>query len=454
MATNLKITTEDSEALFQELDRYKDQVSFYKTKRKKDGVFTHFDYGIAFYYEETNGKKERKSFSGKENNHKLLLEKRQTFLTELYYEKQKLIQEAEDMKLYNLRYPSHLLKQEPTCDKTVNEAIDLYLPTHKARVKYATHIGEENSSKHVRKWLGDKKVCDLIHNDFQNLLNEVAKGRNGKRAHEKSVKTIKGFFKRLIRYCKKQGWLSADKVDLILEDVYMPVTARKEKNAKYLPIEDMGKVLNTLQGNTRYYLIAKILLLTGMRGQEIFALKKQDLLPEEGLISINSALEVQEQLRDTDRRFRIGETKNEESDRYAPAIPEVFECFKELEEIQVSMGWREKSYNKGFGDLAIIDSKGQLVNKTCFNRNLNAFLTRRGSKKLTLHMPRHCYTTYLKFVGANSEDVEFSLGHAMSGVRYVYLAEVRSQYIKSLLPKIEEMAEKVKKAEKGEHIEW
>ena len=86
--------------------------------------------------------------------------------------------------------------------------------------------------------------------------------------------------------------------------------------------------------------------------------------------------------------------------------------------------------------------------KTAFNRNLGLYLERRGfQKKLTLHMPRHCYTTYLKLLGADVENVEFSLGHTINGVRGEYLADLTPDYVKLLIPKIKEMSEHIRKKE-------
>lgn len=90
------------------------------------------------------------------------------------------------------------------------------------------------------------------------------------------------------------------------------------------------------------------------------------------------------------------------------------------------------------------------MDKRAFNRNLGLYLERRGfEKKLTLHMPRHCYTTYMKLLGADLENVEFSLGHTVDGVRGEYLADLTPDYVKLLLPKIAEMAEQVRKEEEA-----
>ncbi len=66
-----------------------------------------------------------------------------------------------------------------------------------------------------------------------------------------------------------------------------------------------------------------------------------------------------------------------------------------------------------------------------------------------LNMPRLCYTTYMKLLGADLENVEFSLGHTVDGVRGEYLADLMPDYVKLLLPKIAEMAEQVRKEEEA-----
>lgn len=446
------MSKEKMAGLFEEVERYKGEVSIYPTTRKnKDGVSVPSGYGMAFYYDGLDGKKQRKVFSGKDKEE--LMPKRTAFLTTLFFEKQKQMEKMKNIEMLSSILPASLLKDDIHCDKTVNEAIDAYLPTHKARVKYKTHVGEISNSKHVRKWLGKKMVSDLTFNDHQNLLNNVAQGRNGKLASKKLVRNVRGFFGRLMQFCKKQKWLSQEDVNFILDGVAMPTTARKNKNAKYLPIAETGKVLHILQSHRRYYLICKILLLTGMRGQEIFALEKQDLKPEMGVINIKQALEEVENTNGKIRKFAVGDTKNEESDRYAPAIPEVFRCFEELEKIQVKNGWRNKSYALGNENFLIVDSLGQVVDKTCFNRNLGLYLTRRGvDKKLTLHMPRHCFSTYLKLRGADPENVEFALGHTFNGVRYEYLGDIIPEYVVMLLPTIERMAKDIRQAEKDAEL--
>ncbi len=443
-----RLTAGETMGLMEELDRYPTGSIYPVTRKGKNGESIPNGYAISFYYDSLDGKKKRKTCTGK--SEEALIPLRTKFLTELFYEKLALRKKEENIELLKEVFPKSLLKETAKCEYTVNEAIDGYLAFHKQEVKFKTYESEVYYAKHIKKWLGNKKIGDLKGIDYQYLLNHTAKGQDGGLASEKLVKAVKGCYARTIRFCKNSGWITLNEMHELLDGVSMPVTARKNKNAKYLPIGDMGAVLHALKENRRYYLVVKILLLTGMRGQEIFALEKSDLLPEKGMLHIHQALEEVEKKHRTDRRFTLGDTKNEESERYAPAIQEVFGCFKELEEIQVENGWRDNAYKKGNGSLAIIDKNGEIVDKRAFNRNLGLYLERRGfEKKLTLHMPRHCYTTYMKLLGADLENVEFSLGHTVDGVRGEYLADLTPDYVKLLLPKIAEMAEQVRKEEEA-----
>lgn len=435
---NRQLTANEMKGLMEELNRYPVGSMYPMTRNDK--------YAISFYYEGLDGKKKRKTCTSESKD--MLLPLRTTFLTNLFYEKLALKKKMENIELLKDVLPKSLLEEEVKCERTVNEVVDEYLVSHKQRVKFKTSDNEKYAANHIRTWLGNKMVCNLKGIDYQYLLNEVAKGKNGKRASKKTVTNVKGCYARVIRFCRSNGWITLMEMNDLLQDVSMPAVARKEKNAKYLPMNEMGAILNALKDNRRYYLIVKILLLTGMRGQEIFALEKKDLLPNKEMLHIHQALEEVEKKNKNDRKYVLGDTKNEESERYAPAIQEVFDCFYELEEMQIEKGWRKKACENGNGNLAIIDSNGQIVDKTAFNRNLGLYLERRGvNKKLTLHMPRHCYTTYLKLLGADVENVEFSLGHSINGVRGEYLADLTPDYVKMLLPKIREMSEQIRKEE-------
>ena len=101
---------------------------------------------------------------------------------------------------------------------------------------------------------------------------------------------------RKMKYCRKKKWISADDFELITSDIKIPTYItdnnheEQVKEEKSLTCAEAKEVLENLKRNKRYYLVAKILLLTGMRPQEFFALEKSDLVKKEGYIHIRQAL--------------------------------------------------------------------------------------------------------------------------------------------------------------------
>ena len=160
-------------------------------------------YAISFYYEGLDGKKKRKTCTDESKD--MLLTLRTTFLTNLFYEKMALRKKEENIELLKEVFPKSLLKATAKCEYTVNEAVDGYLAFHKQEVKFKTYESEVYYTKHIKKWLGDKKIGDLKGIDYQYLLNHAAKGQDGGLASEKLVKAVKGCYARTIRFCKNNG---------------------------------------------------------------------------------------------------------------------------------------------------------------------------------------------------------------------------------------------------------
>ena len=208
-----------------------------------------------------------------------------------------------------------------------------------------------------------------------------------------------------------------------------------------------GEILRILKKNKRYYLVARILFLTGMRPQEFFGLEKTDLFPEENYISVRQALVVNEKVDKNDRSFRIGTTKNKYSRRRIPAVNEVFVYLDELEKLLKNNGSRVKAIKKGNGNMVIVDKNGNIVDEHSFGVNMGKHLEHNNcqGKKLTLNIPRHCYQDYLDDVGANGIDVDKSVGHVVDTTAEKYY-KTKKYYVNRLLPFIEEMSKKIEYA--------
>ena len=210
--------------------------------------------------------------------------------------------------------------------------------------------------------------------------------------------------------------------------------------------DSLGFMLNTLKDNPRYYLMVRILALTGMRGQELLALEKKDLVRSKNYIHIRQALVEQDAKAFGGRNFTLGKTKTTSSVRKVPAIDEVFTYFDQLEQLMEESGARKKSIAAGNQNFVIVDKNGNIVDKRALIRNLGNYSKRHNGKGLGLHTLRHCYMSYLEQLGVDKRYIELSVGHVQQGVAEKYYFADSDTYIKVLLPEIKKIEENIHQA--------
>ena len=436
-----------------ELDRYKDNVSIYLTGRTTQYGNV---YGIAFYYDDLKGKKSRKVITGKKED---LPKKREAFLSDLFMQKQEA--SKTDLPAVSMAATPPPL-QAPSCNVTLNKAIGDFLKQYEPTVSYQTFKGEKTNTNNISRILGNTLVKDITFEDFQSLVNTIARGKDGKQASPKTVRNHIISFKRIMKYCRKKKWISADDLELIIDDIKIPTFItdcgheESVKEQKALTCEEAAKVLFDLKSNRRYYLVAYILFLTGLRPQEFFALEKNDLVKEVDhntkqeyyFINIRQALVIQDKNKATGngRIFKIGTTKNKGTRRKVPATKRVFQYFDELEKLLISNGYRKKSLDLDNETMVMVDRNGNLMDEHAFGVNMVRYLQRNGdSKRFTLGMPRHFYQDQLDILGAGETDIEKAVGHVINSVAERNY-KVNQEYIKRLLPYVEQLGDLLENA--------
>ncbi len=400
-------------------------------------------YGIAFSYDDMDGRKKRKVITGKKEE---LEQKRMNFLTELCQQQQNALTMAMAIPVVTTTAPL-----APVCTVTVKNAVKAFLQQYEPTVSHQTFLGEKTNTNNITCIMGNMLVKDITFDVFQNLVNTISKGKEGEPAAPKTVRNYIITFKRVMKYCRKKKWISADDYELIVSDIKIPTYVtdneheQKVKEQKSLTCIEAREVLEALKPNRRYYLVARILLLTGMRPQEFFALEKKDLVQDEGYINIRQALVKQE----NGRIFDIGTTKNKGSRRKVPATPTIFHYFDELEKLLQKDGSRKKSIAKGNEEFIIVDRNGNIVDEHAFGVNMVRYLQRNGDcKRFTLGMPRHFYQDQLDILGADVNDVEKAVGHVIETVAEKHY-KVNEEYIRRLAPYIEQLGTMLENAEKA-----
>lgn len=441
-------------SLREELERYKNSGSIYQdTRTKKDGTRS---WCIAFYYDDINGRKQRKVISA--GNRDDLEAKRDKFLTDLYFEKRRMLEEraielerqrkaAEQVVPYSPAVSMAPPAKQP-CSVTVQEAYEKFLETYKSTVAYSTYKTECTTKNRICGYLGRKKVAELEYDDFQKMINAVS-FEDGIPAPYSSVFTIMSKFKRVLRYCWQKKWLTHDELDCITANVKIPTAvknsdrAEQTKIAKFRDFEQLGEILFLVEGNRFYYLTLRILLVTGLRPGEFFALKLENINREHERIYIENAVTANEKKKDWEPNVKIGSPKNKGSKRYVPLPKDLFRYFDELEELMKKSGRRKESYCYGNGNLAIVSERGTLITAGSFGQNLSTYIKSKTNKaSITLGIPRHCYQELLDRVGAKDSDIERSVGHVLPGIGNKSY-KTNEAYLTRLLPYILEMDQRI-----------
>lgn len=462
MVNNGMMVTEGNNAiaidtgLIKELEKYKADVKIHPVKDRFDKHGNPY-MGIIFHFDDMNGKKDRKAFQAVTVTE--LWKKREKYITDLYYEKQEKKEAAKQVEVVTplspiapVYQPTYPIQQVPVvaCDKTIAQAIDEFMISYEDGVSGATLEAEKSNNNKIKKYLGEKLVTEITFNDYQTLVNEAAMGDGVKYAAQRTIRNLKTTFNRILRYCMKQKWISLEDFTLITTDVKIPAYVREYDNSeKFLEYEEIGAVLRVLKDSPKYYITARILILTGMRQEEFYALEKTDLFKEDRYINVNKAMRKSKKRKKGERLFVLGPTKNTQSTRKVPAIEEVFYLFDELEKWMVKSGNRKKAKERGNGNFVITDRNGNLVDEHSFITNLSRYLNKKSEIEFTLGMMRHCYTTHLDDLDANRYDVDVAQGHKLVGVSDKFYRQIRKSYMRRLYPYIEDMAKEIESAYKN-----
>lgn len=448
------------EQIVKQIAEYKVRASrekCYNTGRTyKDGTITR---GIAFYYPAISGKKERKVFTGRSDEE--LYDKAAEFLEQLCMEKLILL-EKKELAILNAATQPTMVSPVPavagTCDKTVAMVVDSYLESYLPTVGYSHGNTQTYYEGIVKKRIGHLKLAAFGFSEYQTFMNGLLYMDDGTTLRaEKTLKEMRKFMNNVMKHAWKQGYISREDMERAIDGIKIPSGAKEyDKDQKCFSYSEIGRILYCIRDHRKYRLLTQIALLTGMRGQEIFALEKQDLVRSEHYISVRQALKETKKNCAEARSFDVGATKTQSSRRKVPASDKVFRLFDELEKEMVQSGNREKSIAQGNGSYILVDSNGNLVDKRALLRNWKHYLKSRAGKyfngisddekEASMHCFRHCYTTYLSEMGATEEKIDKCVGHSRNSTTNRYYNSDNTSHIEYMLPLIERMDTKIQEA--------
>jgi len=348
-------------------------------------------------------------------------------------------------------------------DGTVRDLVEEFLRMRKndSSLSYSGWEDLRTRGNHLIRFMGNNRISELTHEGLVQFLADFSSSRKGGKPYsEKTLSNQREFLKKVLKYAQSHTYMSRERLDDLTSDLPLPANAAKfDKNKRFVDYGELGRCLalfhKTAEGGSDtarngtdgmlYYFVLRIMFLTGLRPEELFALEYDCLKPGENLIEVRQALKKTDK---GGRKFQIGQTKTACSNRKVPAIDRVFYYFEKLGQVMELNGAREKALELGNGNFVITNIRGELCNLHTLSENLRKLQESRGNHDgyVTFYTMRHCFTTQLDNEDANENDVERALGHVLPDVGNRHYRADTGRFIQRLLPSLEKMEAKLEKS--------
>lgn len=277
--------------------------------------------------------------------------------------------------------------------------------------------GAKYSLRAINKKIGDISIKEIDTKKGQEMIMAVSiNEETGNWNSQSMVEKIARYFKKVMGYAFDNGYTDKrmGKIELN-KNLTKPV-----KDDRFLTEEELQKVGEALKENERYYTLFMLIVSTGLRQEEAFALSIDDFRVEGEIHSVyvsKADVEVEK-----NRYAIVDRLKHNENAREVEIPKEVYDLihayyFGTLKDKE----WVERRKACGTEGLIFVNQNGGVINKRTFYRSFRNYLERNmeGDTKVRLHMFRHSYAS-LMCDELSIEEVSTTLGHRNIAITNLY----------------------------------
>lgn len=368
--------------------------------------------GYAFYYEVGGERMPRKVITG--GSEKEIENKTLKFLTE-QNEKYVHFKEMERIELEEKSKPVRKTFSEVGAEWYAEYGNRRF--AKKKPISYSSYESRGYSLNKINKYIGSVYVSDITNEMAEKLIDRCSVKEDGTYYSKSAVDKLQQVFLLVMEYARKRGYCDGviDKVELG-EQLTVP-----EKDSRFIDVNELNKIFEVCQCNKRYYTFLKLLITTGLRQEEAFALHIDDFkVSENGVVEITINKTVVEE--EGHQYNLVNRTKTKRSKRIVVIPMEVYEMVVEYYNDCISNESEMDKYLRsmyGTEGYIFVNKDMKHINKRTFERNLSDFLKRRGITEKTLHMFRHSYAS-LQAENITFEKVAMLLGDSPKTVYDMY----------------------------------
>jgi integrase len=195
--------------------------------------------------------------------------------------------------------------------------------------------------------------------------------------------------------------------DLVLRNVVQSKSPPKVPEGEMVIVQDVPGFIAELKASGRLYVPAMVALFTGMRRNEVLALRWGRVDLDKNAIQVREALEA---TMSHGIRFKTPKSKAGRRDITLPDI--LVAVLREHRRAQLELRVRLGAGRLHDNDLLFGDIDGNPISPTTFSARWGEFAERIGMPELTFHMLRHTHASQLIDQGVDIVTISRRLGHA------------------------------------------
>jgi len=283
----------------------------------------------------------------------------------------------------------------------------------------------------IKDSIGRKRLCEITTKDIQMLLNDHAKGTNGKKPLAKSgLKKMMHILGPCFRYAVKEGVITKNPCpDVVLPKESNLVVKTKEQfslsDAEICQFKEAALIRNK-KGGIKYRdgICLVLTIALGLRVGELLTVKWSDVFWEGNYIHIHSTLQTG---LIGEEKIKIKDGTKSTAGRMISMNENIREYLKMLQEFDEIHGIKS--------EYIACTTTGTLHDPRNMARSLEKLAERAGlPEEITLHTLRHTFGSSLIRQGIGIEVVSRLLGHANIMITYnKYIHVIKEQEAKAMI---------------------
>lgn len=282
-----------------------------------------------------------------------------------------------------------------------SEYFEKWYKLYKTHIKNQTLRHYKYTLKIIKEHFEDKPIQRIRRDDYQLFLNEI-----GQKYSKETTLKIQSHIKSCLEHAVEDGIIRFNFARNVVVTGKPPVKDRNEKHLNYVDSEKLyDELFKRLDEGISYY-AALLLLVSGMRFEELVGLTRNDFDFNNNTITINKVWGYNNHMSEG-----FGPTKNPQSVRTISIDPNVMKEFKKLF-ITLPDNIHRLVFFSG-------SSKYKVLSNNAVNKSLKKAQKAVGIKNIvTAHGLRHTHASALIYKKASLIYVSERLGHSSPETTY------------------------------------